>query len=242
MKGFIEIDGIRINVSLRRTSRISIRLAPPDGAVHVSAPRTVPIAKLKEFVESKIDWIRDRRKKYEAPKSFQDGEVHYIWGEPCRLSVDLQADRPQIDMSGGVIRMAVPPKATPEYRRLLLEFLHKRLVWKECRPLVKKWEAKMGASVKSIRVVKMRSRWGSCRPTTGNISISSELAKKPPECLEYIVVHELAHFFEKGHNDKFYRIVGNHFPEWREAERILDDNRHNERRHAAGASQPAVAA
>ena len=72
----------------------------------------------------------------------------------------------------------------------------------------------MGVKVARFFVQHMKTRWGSCNPSAGSIRLNSELAKKPPECLEYIVVHEMVHLLEPTHNQRFVAIMDRFLPQW----------------------------
>lgn len=84
-------------------------------------------------------------------------------------------------------------------------------------PLVEKWEEVLGVHAGSLAYRNMRSRWGSCQPETGRICINTRLALYPPECLEYVVVHELAHLLEANHGPAFYAILDRALPTWKSA-------------------------
>ena len=72
--------------------------------------------------------------------------------------------------------------------------------------LIAKWEPLLGVKVRRFFVQRMKTKWGSSRPDSQSIRLNTELAKKPPECLEYIVVHEMMHFLVRRHDDRFIRV------------------------------------
>ncbi len=82
--------------------------------------------------------------------------------------------------------------------------------------LIEKWEPVMGVKAGEIAYRNMRSRWGSCKPSTGRICINTRLALYAPECLEYVVVHELCHLLERGHGPRFYELMDSFLPDWKE--------------------------
>ncbi len=82
--------------------------------------------------------------------------------------------------------------------------------------LIEKWEPVMGVKAGEIAYRNMRSRWGSCKPSTGRICINTRLALYPPECLEYVVVHELCHLLERGHGPRFYALMDRFLPDWKQ--------------------------
>jgi predicted metal-dependent hydrolase len=88
--------------------------------------------------------------------------------------------------------------------------------------LIAKWEAAMAVKVERCFVRRMNTRWGSCSPRTRKIRLNTELAKKPPEFLEYVVVHEMVHLIERHHNGRFARLMDHHLPNRRYLRRALN--------------------
>ena len=88
--------------------------------------------------------------------------------------------------------------------------------------LVDKWAPILGVRPKTLAYRNMRSRWGSCTPDTGRVCINIRLALYPPQCLEYVVVHELCHFFVRNHGAGFKALMDKHLPNWRESKKLLE--------------------
>jgi hypothetical protein len=86
---------------------------------------------------------------------------------------------------------------------------------KAVSPLVERWEKRLDVKVGKIFVQRMKTKWGSCNPSTHSVRLNTDLAKKPPECLEYIVIHELMHLLEPTHNARFQSLMDQHHPKWR---------------------------
>jgi hypothetical protein len=89
-------------------------------------------------------------------------------------------------------------------------------------PLIAKWEPLMGVQVERFFVQRMKTKWGSCSPVTSGIRLNTELAKKPRECLEYIVVHEMVHLLESTHNNRFVALMDQFMPEWQFYREVLN--------------------
>ena len=88
--------------------------------------------------------------------------------------------------------------------------------------LIAKWEPRLGVQVARFYVQRMRTRWGSCNPITASIRLNTDLAKKPQECLEYIVVHEMVHLLEPTHNDRFVALMDRYLPNWQHQHQMLN--------------------
>ncbi len=91
--------------------------------------------------------------------------------------------------------------------------------------MFRRWEAALGVRCRKVTIRDTRSQWGSCSIRTGNISISVWLGAYPESCIEYVVVHELAHLLEAGHNERFYGILDRHYPAWRSCREQLKNGR-----------------
>jgi predicted metal-dependent hydrolase len=87
--------------------------------------------------------------------------------------------------------------------------------------LFEKWEERMNLRVNEFRVRKMTSRWGTCNPLKKRIWISLMLAKRRPALVEYIVVHEMVHLLERGHNKRFYALMDKYLPGWKDLRKEL---------------------
>jgi hypothetical protein len=81
--------------------------------------------------------------------------------------------------------------------------------------LIARWAPRVGVDVAEVRIRKMKTRWGTCNIHARRIWLNLELAKKPPECLEYILVHEMVHLLERHHNERFRELMDRAMPTWR---------------------------
>lgn len=93
----------------------------------------------------------------------------------------------------------------------------------EVERLVARWEPVMDVRVSGITIRQMKTRWGSCNVRTHHININLALLQKPPECLEYVVVHEMMHILEASHNAVFWGYMTQFYPEWKRVRKYLND-------------------
>jgi hypothetical protein len=112
-------------------------------------------------------------------------------------------------------------QAQASARPALPEAAAKRWVLDEAKRLLPTLQANIGVKVQSLRVQTMQTRWGSCTPSKASIRLNSRLANYPPQCLEYVLVHELVHLLEASHNARFYALQSQFYPEWRAAKALL---------------------
>lgn len=99
----------------------------------------------------------------------------------------------------------------------------KSILKKKVETLVAKWEPVMRVKVSGITIRQMKTRWGSCNVKTHHININLALLHKPPECLEYVVVHEMTHILEASHNQVFWGYMTKFYPDWKRVRKYLND-------------------
>ena len=174
---------------------------------------------IRVFAISRLPWIKRQQRKVqaqerEAPRDYIDRESHYLWGKRYLLSVVERDAAPGIDRQHQRIVLSVRPGTTTERREELLDAWYREQVKTAVPPLLQKWEALMNVKSSKVFVQRMKTNWGSCNPASHAIRLNTDLAKKPPECLEYIVVHELAHLIEPSHNARFVSVMNLFMPKW----------------------------
>ncbi len=223
------LEGVPFEVARKNIKHMYIRLCPDTGIVKISAPRGVSRGVIKGFALTKLAWINKHRpaavKKIRTSRSFKTGEAHYFRGEEYRLDVILRDGPPGVELIAAdkTIRLCIRKEESPEKKRELLESWYTARLKERLAGLVPEWEKKIGASAKEWRVRKMKRRWGTCSVNERRIWFNLELVKKPDRCLEYIVVHELAHLLEAGHNRKYRELMDKLLPEWRELKDELNN-------------------
>lgn len=122
---------------------------------------------------------------------------------------------PGVELNHNMLVLRVRPGAGPERRETVLEEWYRRELKVEAARMIARWEPLMGVKVVRFFVQRMKTKWGSCSPAAGTIRLNTELARKPPECLEYIVVHEMVHLLESTHSERFAALMDGFMPAWR---------------------------
>ncbi|MCX2781099.1 M48 family metallopeptidase [Microbulbifer thermotolerans] len=223
----IEIGSIAMQLNRKAIKHLHISVLPPDGRVRISAPETMTDTAIRMAVISRIPWIRKQQRDFakqprQSDREMVSGECHYLWGKPHRLDVQERAGCHEVKVGGGRIRLYVSSGTSTENRaRLLLEF-YRKVLKKRISDSLDSWQRKIGVSANSWGVKKMKTKWGSCNIEAKRIWLNLELAKKPPECLEYILVHELVHLLERKHNERFKAYMDKFLPDWQERRNLLN--------------------
>lgn len=210
-----------MEVHRKRIRHLYLRVGPPDGRLRVSAPLRIGDDSIRQAVAKRMPWVRrqqerQRQRERESAQVFASGERHFVEGIACVLNVTTHEGPPLIGLLGdSTLEMRVRPGTGRDERADLLAAWYRERLKTSIPRLIAAWEPFLGVSVKEWRIRKMKTRWGSCSVRIGRIWLSLELAKKPMRCLEYVVVHEMAHLIEPSHNRRFWGILDRYMPDWR---------------------------
>ncbi len=222
----VTIGNITLDLQRKPIKNLHISVLPPDGKVRVSAPLQLSDTAIRMAVVKRIAWIREQQADFAAqPRQSEremcTGETHYLWGRGYRLDV-AQGSEPSVKLKGGKIVLTSRHEITPEKRQLVLQDWYRTILRKRVEPLIQQWQEQIGVTPTYIGIKRMKTKWGSCNPSSGRIWLNLELVKKPPECLEFIIVHELIHLLERHHNERFKGLMHKHLPKWPEQRRTLN--------------------
>lgn len=223
----IQVSGIEIEVTRKKIKNLYLRVNRGTGKVKVSCPLFVSEKGLLRFVEPRANWIKERQQKALLVPDKKDykyitGETHYFQGKPYQLEVLEGKGRNKAQFEGERIILKASDKSTIEVRQKVIDNLYRSYLKSEIPKLIEKWEPVMGVQVSEFGVRKMKTRWGTCNITAKRIWLSLELAKKTPECLESVVVHEMVHLLERLHNKRFYAFMDEFYSEWKIYEKELN--------------------
>lgn len=191
-----------------------------DGETRVSAPLRASQAEVRAFLDERADWIQRQQQRFAAtPRlagfALADGEHLPFAGEPLTLCVS--EGRPACWRETDMLQLRVPAAHDVAVRRASLLGWYRAQLADVLEQRMPNWAAHMGLALPEWHIRNMVSRWGSCNPTRRRINIALRLMAQPPECLDYVIVHELAHLRVAGHNPAFWREVARAMPEWRAA-------------------------
>ena len=220
MNKVIKLGDIACDVVLKDIKNIHLSVYPPMGKVRISAPLRMKIDTIRVFAISKLAWIKKERNKLKAqnretPREFLNRESHYVWGKRFLLKVTEKETTPNIFLKVKTMALQVRPGTDTKKKREITKEWYRTLLKEAIPPVIAKWERKMNVTVNKFEVRKMKTKWGSCTPTAKTIRLNLDLAKKPPECLEYIIVHEMVHLFEPTHNARFVALMDKFMPKWK---------------------------
>jgi len=216
----LTVGGIDVEVVRKDIKNLHLSVLPPEGKVRVSIPQHVKDERVHAAVVSKLAWIKQQRKDFsmqprQSAREMVDGETHYFLGRRYRLEVVEQAGKPSMALKGNKLQLKASADTDLEKRLWVLNEWYREQLKLRLPDLLRNWQDKIGVEANDWGVRKMKTKWGSCNIEAKRIWLNLELAKKPPECLEYILVHELIHLLERKHNTRFRDFMNLHMPNWR---------------------------
>ena len=200
---------------------LHVGVYPPSGRVRVAAPLRLDDNAVRLAVISRLGWIRRQQAEFaqqdrQSQREFVSGESHYFEGRRYRLDVLDHGGRPPVRLTNNTtMTLRVRPDSDRAVREAVLNQWYRRQLRARLPALLAKWEPQVGVGVEEVRIKKMKTCWGSCNQEARRIWLNLELAKKQPSCLEYILLHEMVHLIERGHNERFQDLMDRHMPQWR---------------------------
>jgi hypothetical protein len=220
MASQLRLGDISVDVVLKDIKNVHLSVYPPTGRVRISAPAHMSMATIRVFAISKLAWIRKQQARLEGqaretPRDFIDRESHHVWGQRYLLQVVERAEAPSVALKGNKMTLSVRPGTGTDKRNSILEEWYREQLKADTPALLARWEPRLDVIVDRLHVQRMKTKWGSCNADKRSIRLNTELARKPRECLEYLVVHEMVHLLERTHGPAFVSLMDRHLPNWR---------------------------
>ncbi|WP_405489333.1 M48 family metallopeptidase [Streptomyces sp. NBC_00096] len=216
----LTVRGIDVHVVYKDIKNLHIGVYPPAGRVRVAAPRQLDDDQVRLAVIQRLPWIKRQQEQLrsaerQSVREMVGGESHHVWGVRRRLKVIERPGRPHVEIGGDRLLLYVAPGTGDERRSDLLDQWYREQLRQAIPALIERWEAKLEVSVPWWGIRRMKTKWGSCNRESRRLWFNSELAKKHPQCLEYVVVHEMLHYLERGHGPRFAELMDRFMPDWR---------------------------
>jgi hypothetical protein len=229
MRQTILVGDIPIEVTRKRIKHLRLRVHPPDGRVTMSSPMSVRRKVVEAFAASRLDWIRGQRDRVraqvrEAPRRFERGESHYLWGRRHLLSVVERDGRQGVTLDDRRITLFIHPGGDTARRASVMHAWHKSLLHEALPALIRIWEQRLNVRLTGYYLRRMKTRWGTCNHRTGHIRLNTELVTKSSYLLEYVLVHEMVHLIVPNHGPRFVALMNAHYPSWRDARAELNES------------------
>ena len=216
---YLTVAGFGVDVVYKNIKNLHISVYPPVGRVRVAAPHRLDEDTIRLAIVQRLPGIKKQREQLQTAarqteRHMVSGETHYVWGERLRLDSSRRG-RSKVSVSGKTLWLTTPADYSEEQRRAVLDNWYRKELKAAVPPLLAKWQPIVGEEIVKVVVRRMKTKWGTCQTESRAIWLNPELAKKNPRCLEYLVVHELTHFIERTHNERFVKLMDLHMPDWR---------------------------
>jgi predicted metal-dependent hydrolase len=217
----VVFDSIKVDLVKKDIKNIYLSVRPPDGRVKLSVPKRISEKQVRHFLLSKTEWIKKQKQRcltLETKKKckFLEGEKHFFLGKTYTLSIKYHFKPPQIKIKDEkYIQVYIKPSCNTAFIEKLVISWYREELEKIVKFFVKKWEPILNVNVKEFRIKRMKTRWGTCNSLAKRIWINLELIKKPSQIIEYIVLHEMVHFFINNHGNDFKELMYKYMPNWK---------------------------
>jgi predicted metal-dependent hydrolase len=227
MQTRIQLGDIALDVVRKDIKNVHLSVHPPTGRVRIAAPRRISLNTLRVFAIAKLSWIKRQQRKLreqerETPREYLERESHHVWGKRYLLKIIETDQPPSVELSHGRMVLRVRPRTDTPKRQAIREEWQRQQLRNAVPSLIEKWERLMKVKVRRVFVQRMKTKWGSCNHRAGSIRLNTDLARKPRECLEYIVVHEMVHLLEPTHNARFIALMDRFMPKWQSRREVLN--------------------
>ena len=223
----ISVSGIPVQVVRKPIKNLHLSVCPPDGHVRLAVPLHMTADNVRLAVITRLSWIKKQQASFQAQprqseREMVTGESHYVFGKRYRLEViERRGCHEVIIKNHSTLQLFVNPGTSTQNRTLVLTEWYRKQLKARIPDLLKHWEPLIGKQVAAWGIKKMKTKWGSCNINQRRIWLNLELAKKPIECLEYVLVHELVHLLERHHGDRFKAHMTKYLPQWQRCRDIL---------------------
>jgi len=219
---------LNIEIHIKAIKSLRLKVRGTADPIRVSAPEFVSDDVIYDFISRNLNWIAQKQaqlsERSRGQLSYEQGETHYLWGEPKTLELVAHSPKNQLISTPGSVVIQSKQAISPDFCQQQLESFYRGELQAQLPALLSKWQPIIARTVNECRIKKMRTRWGTCNIQAKRIWLSLELAKKPLSCLEYVLVHEMVHLHERNHTKRFYQLMTAFLPDWRERETLLNSN------------------
>ncbi|MDY0215220.1 MAG: SprT family zinc-dependent metalloprotease [Bacilli bacterium] len=224
----MKVNGLTVKVVRKNIKNLHLSVMPANGWVRVSSPMSVDEEAIKLFVISKYGWIIQKQTEFlnqqrESKREYVSGESHFLFGERYLLTI-RNSNIYDVNIKGKSILFSVRTNSSTEQREYHFQEWNRRLLKEKIALYIEKWEKILEVKPVSWQIKKMLTKWGSCSHNQKTLLFNLSLAKKPLECVEYVVVHEMCHLIHKNHTKEFYSLLTRHLPFWHETQKTLNQS------------------
>lgn len=225
----LSVSGIQVDVVKKDIKNIHLAVYPPTGRVRLSSPKSMKTESLRLFVINKLGWIKKHIRNMksqirETEREFIQGESHWVDGNRYLLNIIEKKGKPSVSIRNKqYLDLQVRPGTAEKKREEILKEWYRDRLKAKIPALIERCEEQLDVKVQDWGVKQMKTKWGSCNIEDRRIWLNLELAKKSPDLLDYVVLHEMAHLIERKHNDRYKAVLDKYMPSWRKRREKLNE-------------------
>ena len=222
------IDGLCVTIIRKSIKNMHLRVLSPNGEIQITAPNRLSVSQIDRFVREKRGWIEAQQQRLsERPAAtnpaFVDGQPVYLWGGSYTLRLEEAARGRSALQRGQKIVLSVHPEDDTSQRESLLNDFYREALSERIAARLPLWEARTGLHPSAWQIKNMKTRWCTCNTVPRKICVNLQLAKQPPDCLDYVIAHELTHLRYPGHGQDFKAFLTRAMPNWPEIRKALNN-------------------
>ncbi len=219
------VSEIPVILKRKNIKNLHLYVKPPEGRVEVTAPARLSEERILAFLTERLPWIRMQRTKLqkEGPSlgGFRAGEMLYVFGKVYDLELRDGGRGYSLTLDGDRAIFSVRRDSTPEQQEAFLKEWYRILLRVEIETRLPVWEARTGLKSQGFQLRDMTTRWGTCNVNKKTLCFNLQLAKRDLACLDYVILHELAHLKVPNHGPEFKAILDRYMPDWRAVRALL---------------------
>lgn len=228
MDAMISVAGVEVDVVFKDIKNLHLSVLPPTGRVRISAPRRMSRESIRLFAISRIGWIKKHQariqsQRREPPREYLERESHRVWGRRYLLRLKEGGDRPQVSLGHRYLDLSTPKGSSTELREEALLNWYRAELRAKAAPVLQTWADRLDVDLRRFYIQRMKTKWGSSNPTQRTVRLNLDLVKFAPECLNYVALHEIAHFKVPNHGDKFKALLDRNMPGWKRIREQLNE-------------------
>ena len=228
MTEHLSIGGFDVEVTKKDIKNIHLTVHPPTGVVKVSAPLDTDTQIVKAFALTKLEWIKRHHQRLanqarESQRELINRESINVWGQRYLLKIESFDGGDRVELKGKHLILRVRDNENTQTKTQILERWYRDELRQQANKIISQWESQFSVCVQKLYIQRMKTKWGSCYPASNSVRLNTELVHKDKEALEFVIVHELIHFIEPKHNDKFYRLLDSALPKWKSIRQKLNE-------------------
>lgn len=222
---YLKVNGIEILIRRKPIKNLYLRIEQETLQAVISAPLRMSAVDIERVVLSKANWLQQkldflakRRLVFAAQETA--GESLWLWGKQYAVRFILGREKIVIAENEVIFSGSIENSSTEKLTRCI-DKLYRQQLAQQIEQFAAFWQKRLQLTASGWRIRKMKTRWGTCNTFSRMITINYNLVRLPVECLEYIIVHELAHLYEPSHSSRFKNFLTQNLPDWKQRESLL---------------------